>query len=168
MRQAILAMFNKRVNREAQTNEIIEFANHAILDGNGNAMTYCRLMKDPELRKIWIPSLANEFGRLAQGIGGRIKGTNTIRFIHKRQIPSDRWRDVTYVKFVCEEKPNKEERYRTRMAVGGDKVNYPEDVGMPTADLLLVKTHLNSVISTPKAQYLTLDISNFYLNTLMV
>jgi len=52
MRQAILAMFNKRVNREAPTNEIIEFANHAILDVNGKAMTYCRLMKDPELRKI--------------------------------------------------------------------------------------------------------------------
>ena len=54
------------------------------------------------------------------------------------------------------------------MAVLGDKVNYPEDIGMPTADLLLVKTHLNSVISTPKAKYLTLDISNFYLNTPMV
>lgn len=124
-------------------------------------------MKNPETRKIWSPSAANEFGRLAQGVGGRIEGTNTIFFVAKREIPSDRIKDVTYVKFVCEEKPNKAERYRTRLAVGGDRVNYPDDVGTPTADLLLVKTHLNSTISTPNAKYLTLDIHNFYLNTPM-
>ncbi len=53
------------------------------------------------------------------------------------------------------------------MAVGGDKVNYPDDVGTPTAELLLVKTHANSVISTPHARYMTLDLENFYLNTPM-
>ena len=46
-------------------------------------------------------------------------------------------------------------------------MNYPDDVGTPTADLLLVKTHVNSVILPPKARYMTLDISNFYLNTPM-
>ena len=51
--------------------------------------------------------------------------------------------------------------------MGGDRVNYLDEVGTPTADLLLVKTHLNSVISTQLAQYLTLDISKFYLNTPM-
>jgi hypothetical protein len=40
-------------------------------------------------------------------------------------------------------------------------------VGTPTAELLLVKTHLNSVISTPAARYMMMDISNFYLNTPM-
>ena len=50
---------------------------------------------------------------------------------------------------------------------GGDKVNYPDEVSTPTANLLLVKSHLNSVISTPSAKYLILDISNFYLNTPM-
>ena len=51
--------------------------------------------------------------------------------------------------------------------VGGDKVNYPDNVGTPTADLTLVKTHLNSVISTKNAKYMTLDVKNFYLNTPM-
>lgn len=53
------------------------------------------------------------------------------------------------------------------MAVGGDKVNYPDDVGTPTADLLLIKTYLNRAISTPQAKYITVDIHNFYLNTPM-
>jgi hypothetical protein len=100
-------------------------------------------------------------------MGNRIQGTNTIKFIRKSNIHVDRWKDITYVKFVCEYKPNKEEKEHTRIAVGGGKVNYPDEVGTPTADLLLVKSHLNSVISTQSAKYLTLDISNFYLNTPM-
>ncbi len=79
----------------------------------------------------------------------------------------DRWRDITYVKFVYEYKPNKEEKERTWLAVGGDRVNYPNEVGTPTADLILIKTHLDIIISTPVARYITLDISNFYLNTPM-
>jgi hypothetical protein len=79
----------------------------------------------------------------------------------------DRWQDTTYVKFVCEYKPNKEEKERTRLAVGGDIVNYPDEVGTPTADLLLIKTHLNSIILTPAGRYMTMDICNFYLNTPM-
>ncbi len=133
----------------------------------GKILKYRQLLTNPKYKTVWSTSSANEFGRLAQGIGGRVKGTNTIFFVTKQQVPKDRMKDVTYVKFVCELKPNKEEVYQTRMAVGGDKVNYPDDVGTPTAELLLVKTHANSVISTPHARYMTLDLENFYLNTPM-
>jgi hypothetical protein len=51
--------------------------------------------------------------------------------------------------------------------MGGDKVHYPGDVGTLTADLTLVKMHVNSVISTRGAKYMTLDVKNFYLNTPM-
>ena len=51
--------------------------------------------------------------------------------------------------------------------VGGDSINYPDDCGTPTADLLTVKLLLNSVISTKNAKFMTLDIKNFYLNTPM-
>jgi hypothetical protein len=105
-------------------------------------------------------SSANEFGRLPQGVGGQIQGTNTIFFIQKNQIPGDRWKDVTYAKFVCELKPNKKEIHQTRLTIGGDKVHYPGNVGTPTVDLTLVKTHVNSVISTWDAQYMTIDFKN--------
>ena len=55
-----------------------------------------------------------------------------------------------------------------QLTVGGDKVHYPGDVCTQTADLALVKIHVNSVTSTPGAQYMTLDIKNFYLNTPML
>jgi hypothetical protein len=144
-----------------------QFANEVFDEESGKMLTYRKLITHPKYQEVWMNSSANEFGRLAQGVGNRIKGTNTIFFIHKHQVPQDRWKDVTYAKFVCELKPNKAEVYRTRLTVGGDKVNYPGDVGTPTADLTLVKMHLNSVISTRGARYMTLDVKNFYLNTPM-
>ena len=51
--------------------------------------------------------------------------------------------------------------------MGGDRTNCPVDCGTPTAELLTIKLLLNSVISTPGAKFMTIDISNFYLNTPM-
>ena len=44
---------------------------------------------------------------------------------------------------------------------------YPGDVSTPTVEMMTVKMHLNSVISTKGAQYCTIDIKDFYLNTPM-
>eukprot|EP00956_Cyclotella_meneghiniana_P020906 scaffold37523_cov49-Cyclotella_meneghiniana.AAC.1 len=49
--------------------------------------------------------------------------------------------------------------------MGGNLINYPEDVGTPTANMLLVKIFLNSVISTKGARFANADIANFYLMT---
>ena len=111
---------------------------------------------------------ANEFGQLAQGVGGQIKGTNTISFIHKHELPKSRMKDVTYGQFVCNERPEKEEVNRTRFTVGGDKINYPRAVSTPTAEMLVAKILFNSVISTKNAKLMTIDISNFYLNSLLL
>ena len=74
-------------------------------------------------------------------------------------------KDVTYGKFVCNVRPEKDEVNRTRFVVGGNRINYPGDVGTPTADMLLAKILFNSIISTKNARFMTGDIKNFYLNT---
>ena len=76
-------------------------------------------------------------------------------------------KDVTYGSFSCDLKPNKEEVHRTRLTMGGDKINYPDDCGTPTADMILFKILVNSIISTPNAKCLTADIKDFYLRTPM-
>ena len=43
--------------------------------------------------------MANELGRLAQGIRD-VKGTNTITFIKKSEIPKGRLKDITYGRIV--------------------------------------------------------------------
>ncbi len=110
---------------------------------------------------------ANEFGRLEQGVGGKVKATNTIFFISKNKVPKDRIKDVTYGSFVCDIKQNKIETHQTRLTAGGDKINYPEDVGTLTADMTLIKTMLNSIISTRGAKCVMVNIKDFYLNTPM-
>ena len=49
--------------------------------------------------------------------------------------------------------------------MGGNLINYPDDVGPNTATLLLIKIFLNSVISTPGAHFMSIDLANFYLMT---
>jgi Reverse transcriptase (RNA-dependent DNA polymerase) len=102
---------------------------------------------------------------LAQGVGGRIKGTDTITFIPHHEMPADR--QATYPRFVCSERPQKQEKNRTRMTVGGNLISYPGDKSTRTAELETSKILFNSVVSTPNAQFCTMDITNFYLNTLL-
>ena len=140
---------------------------NAVLDPDtGDMLEYRHLLKSEKYSKRWNHSAANEFGRLAQGIGGRIKNpTETIFFIHKHEVPNERFKDATYGKFVCTERPQKAEVDRTRLVAGGNRINFPGEVGTPTADMLLVKVLLNSVVSTERAKFMCIDISNFYLNT---
>jgi hypothetical protein len=138
---------------------------HAIFDEeSGKMLKYRKLITHPKYREAWMHSSANEFGRLAQGVGTQIMGTDTIFFITKHDIPVDQRQNVTYGKFVCEYKPNKAEKECTRFAVGGDNINYPGSCATPTGDLTLFKIMLNSVISTPGARFMSFDIKNFYLN----
>ena len=132
---------------------------------SGKMLNYRQLIRHPDYKGPWSLSSANEFGRLANGVGGRIKGTNTIKFISIADIPKDRRKDITYGQFVCTVRPEKAEQNRTRFTVGGDRINYPGEVATPTADMLVAKTLFNSVISTPGAKFMTMDISNFYLMT---
>ena len=67
--------------------------------------------------------------------------------------------------FLCTVQPEKKEPNRTRFTIGGDKINYPGEVATPTAEMLLAKILFNSVISTPGARFMTMDVSNFYLMT---
>ena len=108
----------------------------------------------------------NEFDRLAQGIGGRTKNqTNNIIFIDKKDVPNNWFKDYTYGKFVCVVCPQKSESNQTRLTVGDNRINYPGEVGTLTADMVLVKFLLNSVVSTKGAKFMRINISNFYLNT---
>ena len=95
---------------------------------DGKCCVRCGNRKDVRIQTLtskykedWDVSAANEFGRLAQGVGGRTKGTNTILFVAKKAIPQDRFRDITYGKFVCNVRPQKAEPNRTRLTVGATK-----------------------------------------------
>ena len=65
--------------------------------------------------------------------------------------------------FICQVQTEKKECNCTRATMGGNLIKYPEDVGMPTANLMLIKILLNCVTSIPGAWFATTDVANFYL-----
>ena len=72
-------------------------------------------------------------------------------FNWRRKIPQDRSKDVTYGRVVCDVQEGKTEKKRTRLTVGGDRINYPGDIGTPTACLPKVKLLVNSVVLIERA-----------------
>jgi hypothetical protein len=109
--------------------------------------------------------MANDLGRLAQGVGTRIRGTNTFFFIPRHKVPVGR--KVTYCKQEATIRPNKTETHRVRNCAGGDRLDYPGPTATQCASLVTIKLLLNSTIPTKDARFTCLDIKNFYYGTPM-
>jgi len=85
-------------------------------------------------------------------------------FVNRKDVPDHK--TVTYARMVCDIRPQKEETHRMRMTAGGDSLEYAGNTrSTESASLETIKIHWNSVLFTPKARYMTMDISNMYLNT---
>jgi len=127
---------------------------------------YETLANDPELKAIWMKAMCKELGRLAQGFGDLVDGTNTIKFLSREEvrcIPADR--TVTYARIVVDYRPQKDDPNRVRITVGGNLIDYPYELTTRTTDLTTTKLMWNSVISTKDAKFAVADVKNFYLNT---
>ena len=148
-----------------QREPLILLASSVLDIDTGRMLEYRHPRRDPKYKKSWNIFAANGFGRLAQGLGSRLKVTDTIYFAHKRDVPQEILKDITYKKNVCDVCPTKADPNRTILTVWGEGINYPGDCGTPTYDMLLVKMLVNSVISTIGGKFMTGDINNFYLDT---
>ncbi len=131
-----------------------------LIDETGNLLEYHHLMKHPKYKDVWTKSFGTEIRHLTTT-------TETIFFVKKDNIPNDRKGNETYARIVCVYCDGKKDKYRTRITMGGNLVIYPGDCGTPTANLLTVKLLLNSIISTPNAKFMTLNLKDFYLMTLL-
>jgi hypothetical protein len=150
-------------NRATDEITVIPRANHVICEETGKVLQY-RALRQGKDKTVWTNGFCNELGRLSQGWNDK-KGTNTIFFIERGEIPQGR--KATYVKAVCDIRPHKEETHRVRLTAGGNLVDYPGNVSTPTADVTTIKTHWNSVISDTKSRYMCMDVKDFYLNNPM-
>ena len=88
---------------------LCNYAN-AVLDGETWELSEYRLLiQHPKYRDAWSILFGNEIGWLAQGMPGRVEGTNTIFFIPKLLVPANRWKDIKYGRIVCDIRGNKAE-----------------------------------------------------------
>ena len=102
---------------------------------------------------------------MVQCVGQRVKGTDTIFCVDYIDIPNERQKDITDGRIVVDYRPQKEDPNHTRLIVGGNIIDYPGYLSTPTADTNTSNIAWNSVVSTPKAKYMCIDIINFYLGT---
>ena len=130
---------------------------------------YQKLAKDPVTKEVWMTGFQKEFDRIEQGdtkMG--TKGTNYIFAMSHSEIaniPEDRV--VTYAQVVIDYQPQKEDPNRVRITAGANLTQYPGELTTQTADLAMAKLLWNSVLSTPGAKFMALDVGNFYLMTPM-
>jgi hypothetical protein len=99
-----------------QAPQTMPMSNSVINEDTGASVEYRHLIQDDSTFPVWNKEAANEFGRLAQGVGGRIEGSNTIFFIPRQAVPKEKI--ITYGRFVVDIRPNTSETHRVRRTVG--------------------------------------------------
>jgi hypothetical protein len=128
--------------------------------------SYKKMMNDPAMAEIWQTAFRKDFGGMAQGDNktGQ-KGTNAMFVMTHNKIKQAvaAGKFFTYMNPVVDYRAQKEDPYRIWITAGGNLINYESNASMQTANLDTAKIHLNSVVSTPLARYMWLDIKNFYL-----
>jgi hypothetical protein len=62
-------------------------ANYFINQDTDASLEYRHLIQNEATFPVWNKAAVNEFGRLAQDVGGRIEGSNTIFLSHAKQCP---------------------------------------------------------------------------------
>ena len=74
----------------------------AVMDASTvKVLNYWLLRRNPKYKIQWDKSAANKVGRLADGVGNRVKETTTIEFIRKYNVPLSRMKEGTYGSVVC-------------------------------------------------------------------
>ena len=137
----------------------------AIIDPDSAKAVECRhLIQSPQHEDKWTKPITNKFGRLAQGMGGQVKETNTIFFINHNKLPQERCKDVTRGRICVSSHAQKAGKERTHITVGGNVVNCSGDVSTPTSGTTTAaKLVINSAVSTPGAKRARANTLNFCL-----
>ena len=144
---------------KGKTATLESMANHSKCKTTGKIFGYRDLVNIDE--PVWTNSTCNELGHLSRR-WKKYAGTDTIQFIFHKDKP--KYRKVTYVRAVCDIRPQKIETHRTILTSGGNLIGYPGEVSTPTSGLATMKLYFNSVISDVESRYICMDVKYFDLN----
>ena len=138
-----------------------EFCGKVFHPDTGKLVEYVDLRTSSEGAR-WEEACAKEWARLLQGLPPKYPtGRDTFKFIHRRDVPSNK--KVTYLRVVANYRPQKADPYRIRFTVGGDRLDYDGDTYVDTSDLTTFKIAVNAVLSKPGCRACTIDLSDFYI-----
>ena len=151
---------------QAQLN-LEHYANPMVHPVTGKTISsYRKLMNDPVTAETWQTAFGKDFGGMAQGDNktGQ-KGTNAMFVMTHAEITRayEEKKFFTFANPVVDYRPQKDDPNRIRITAMGNLITYDGELSVRTADINTAKLHWNSVVSTPNARYMCLDIKNFYL-----
>ena len=107
-----------------------------------------------------------DFGGMSQGSNKMGQNeTNAIFVMNKVKIAQvvRAGKRFTYENPIVDHRPQKEDSNRIQITAGGNHIDCKHKASVKTADMNTAKLHWNHVISMEDAQYMCLDIGNFYL-----
>ncbi len=134
---------------------------HAVLDKTkGHPMKMWHLLVNPKYKELWGNS------DVLLKASPESEKVPTLLFSSNART-SQTNANVTYPRVCVNYCLEKEDPNRTQVTVGGNLLHYPGNSGTPTVNMITVKLHLNSIISTKNACDCTIDVKDFYLNTPM-
>lgn len=136
---------------------------NAVLNpSTGQLEQYKQLIQGKDF-KLWTNGMSKEMARLTQGRSQNdVPYHNVMTWMHPNQLPKGL--KATYMRVCANFWPQKSDPYPIRCTMGGNLVT-PKGppTHFPTADLTLFKLFINSVISTPNAKFMDLDLKDFYI-----
>ncbi len=128
--------------------------------------SYKRLMNNPATEDTWMTAFVKDFGKMSQGDNKTGQpGTNKMFIMLPSDVPNiPKDRVITYARVVVDHRPQRADPNQISITAGGNLINYPGKLTTGTADITTAKLLWNSMLSTPGAKYICLDIKNFYLS----
>ena len=123
---------------------------------SGNKLKYLKAIKGKD-KLQWEQAQHEEWVRL-------FTQWNTIKLIHKDQVPFKRTISYYNPQLTVKIKDN-QEVFRVRGTYGGNITDYTGLKAAQTANLPSVKILLNSVVSDVDAKFMTIDIKDYFLNS---
>ncbi len=118
-------------------------------------------MNDPTTAEVWQTAFGKDFGGMAQGDNktGQ-KGTNAMFVMthDKIALAYCEKKFFTFANPVVNYHPQKDDPNRIQITVISNLIAYDGKLSVCTADINTAKLHWNSVVSTPNAKYMCLDV----------
>ena len=145
-----------------QVHQLFEHSegNAVINKFTGTMQEYRHLIHTP-VELLWTWALADHLGKLAQGVGTQMKkGTNTIRFVPHRSVPTDR--KVVYARIITSLRPRQKKIQRMQVAVSGDKLEYTGVTITQTSSITTTTCLINITLFTPNTKFMLADIKDCY------
>ena len=139
---------------------VIPIKHNAPRDTQG--LSFKKLLKTDD-KQLWQESLCCKIGWLAQGWKESC-GLNAM-FLTKRS-KTLKHKKITCGRLVCDFWPAKKEthkRFRARLTVGGNLIEYEGDISVATAEISTIKILWNCALSTPEAKYFAIDTKDMCL-----